>query len=428
MDKKEQNYILPSQLCVGIYVHLDLSWMQHPFALSSFKIKDESQVVTIQAMGLRRVRYDPLRSDCEPLLPDGTAYSAPPENVYFVPESLDNTDARVQRVRQLNQAISDCEKGFMRATNAARQALKKLSTHPQEAIAEAEALIDGMVDSIMTEGDVIIHAMDGSRLGDDTYFHPMNVTVLALMLAKSLGMNTDESRLLGLAALFHDAGKERLPDSVVMNSGQLSKVEQSILQQHSELGAAIARQAGLPERVALTMLQHHELNDGSGYPAGLKGTEIDPMARILALVEAYDQLCNPNNPADAMTPYGALSYLFASERKKYDGQTLNLLIKSLGVYPPGSIVLLNDGVYGVVVSVNPQKLLRPLIMLYDRRAERAVPNILDLGEDTDTSISKCLRAEQLPKGVADYLQCRQRLSYFFSTAKAAGDISEAVTT
>lgn len=421
MDNKEQHYILPSQLCVGLYVHLDLSWMHHPFALSSFKIKEQAQVTTIQGMGLSRVRYDPLRSDCQPLALDSSIAPPQPEKPVVIPEPEGSDDVRVIRARQLNQAINDCEKGFVKATGAARQISKHMESSPEEAAIEADILIKGMVDSLLTEGDVIIQAMDGSRLGDETYFHPLNVTVLSLMLAKSLDMTAEDSHCLGLAALFHDAGKSQVPDSVLMNPGPLTKAEQSLLQQHCQFGADLVRKAGLPERIAQIIMQHHECADGSGYPAGLRGDEIDPLARILSLVNAYDRLCNPNHHTEeAMTPYGALSYLFANERKKYDGPMLNLLIKSLGVYPPGSIVLLNDGIYGVVVSVNPQKLLRPFILLHDRRADRNSPNILDLGEETDTSISKCLRAEQLPKDVAEYLQCRQRLSYFFTTADITG--------
>jgi hypothetical protein len=102
---------------------------------------------------------------------------------------------------------------------------------------------------------------------------------------------------------------------------------------------------------------------------------------------------------------------------------LNTFIKALGVYPPGSIVLLNDGVYGIVVSVNPQKLLKPVVMVHDRHVERDTPEILDLGEETNTTINKCLHANQLPKDVADYLQCRQRLSYYFANATSGGDES-----
>ncbi len=114
----------------------------------------------------------------------------------------------------------------------------------------------------------------------------------------------------------------------------------------------------MPERVAQIIYQHHELADGTRYPKGLAATEMDPLARILSMVNIYDNLCNPVNVADAMTPYSALSNMFSNNRKRYDNALLNTFIKALGVYPPGSIVLLNDGVYGIVMSVNPQKVIK----------------------------------------------------------------------
>lgn len=413
--EKQQYYIYPDQLCIGLYVHLDIPWMQHPFALGSFKIRDEGQIKTLQGMGLERIRFDPLRSDTTPL-----AYGVAPQVDDEGEEALAGEDpgAGDEKRQAVHRSIINCEKKFAHATAIAREVARTLATNPREAVQRANVLMDEMVAEIVSNGEVIIQAMDGSRLGDDTYYHPLNVTVFSLMMAKSLKISAEDAKLLGLAALFHDVGKVDVPDSILMNSGPLSKSEKLLLQQHCQQGAEVARAAGLPERVAQIILQHHECMDGSGYPQGLAGEAIDPLARVLGLVNAYDNLCNPPNPEDAMTPYGALAYLFASERKKYDGPTLNLMIKSLGVYPPGSIVQLSDGVYGIVVLVNPQKLLRPFVMLHDKRAVRHTPNILDLGAETDTSISKCIRADQLPAEVSEYLQCRKRLSYYFSTEAA----------
>lgn len=418
MEEKEQHYLYPDQLCVGLYIHLDLSWMQHPFALSSFKIKDEGQIKTLQGMGLERIRFDPMRSDAVPL-PYGAPHQINTEEKRGkLTKGGAASDPATEKSQLLNRSILNCEKKFTHATETAREIIKTLTTHPEQAMASANQLVDEMVAEIVSNGDVIIQAMDGSRLGDETYYHPLNVAVLSLMMAKSLGIPPEEAKLLGLASLFHDIGKVGVPDTILMNSGPLSKSEKAMLQNHCQLSAEMVLEAGLPERVAQIILQHHECMDGSGYPNGLKSEEIDPLARVLGLVNAYDRLCNPANHEEAMTPYGALSYLFASERKKYDGPTLNLMIKSLGVYPPGSVVQLSDGVYGIVILVNPQKLLRPYIMLHDKRIERQTPNILDLGAEADTSISKCVRVDQLPPEVAEYLQCRKKLSYYFSTEGA----------
>lgn len=423
--KKQQYYIQPSQLCVGIYVHLDLSWMKHPFALSSFKIKNEAQITSILNMGLTRVRYDPARSDCEPLPLENDPAGQQRATEIRHSEPAEHLVVTAQ-IQKLDQTIKACEQDFIQATSATRQVLQLMENNPREAVAAADSLITGMVDSVLTNGDVIVQAMDGSRLGEETYSHALNVTVMSLMMAKSLDLARDDARQLGMAALFHDVGKARLPENIRKGGRHLDMVERALFQQHCEFGANMVREGGASWRLSQIIMQHHEMVDGSGYPLGLSGDAIDPLARILSMVGAYENLCNPFNPADAMTPYGALSYLFSNKRRKFDSLVLNQFIKSLGVYPPGSIVLLNDGVYGVVVSVNPSKLLRPCVMVHDRRFERDTPNIIDLGKDMNTSISKCVRNDQVPPEVVEYLQCRQRQSYFYRKEHKNTD-DEAIT-
>ena len=426
MTVHESQFITPDQLCIGLYIHLDVAWTRHPFAVSNFKIKDKEQIHTIRSLGLESIRYDSLRSDCAPLslesAPAATQLlseaSAAPTRVAFLSD----------QVKRTHQAIRESEQHFTYAIGAARQALHKIKARPDDALAEAESLINDMVGRAMLEDSAIVQYMDGSRFAEDAYFHPLNVTVLCLMMAKVLKLSVEDARCLGMAALFHDIGKIEVPSGVLMNHGSLNKAELALLHQHAEYGAniisGIKKTSGL-KRVAKLISQHHEYADGSGYPAKLKGAEIDALAGILSLANSYDHLCNPHNLAEAMTPYSALARLFSSERKKHDGSLLNVFIKMLGIYPPGSVVMLSDGSYGVVVSVNPQQLLRPIVMLHDKRMARDVPNILDLSEDEDVGINQCIHASQLPPEVASYLQCRQKLSYYFRAKQRAGEASTA---
>lgn len=412
MTDRDPQFISPAQLCVGLYVHLDVTWIRHPFALSHFKIKDEAQIHTIRALGLQQIRYDPLRSDCLPLSLESTPVAAQPDT----PQPSSRVIFVSERAQQTHQAILECEKQFLRANMVARLALHKVAFNPCEGMMEAEKLVNDMVNQALLDGSTIIQVMDNWRVGEETYHHPLNVTVLSLMMAKALKLSTEEARCLGMAALFHDLGKAEVPGSVLMKQGELNKAELSLLQQHAEYGANTIRNAGrngTSGRIANLIAQHHEYVDGTGYPAGLKGTEMDPLARILSLVNSYDNLCSPSKNAIAMTPYGALSHLFASERKKYDASLLNMFIKLLGIYPPGSVVKLSDGGYGIVVSANPQQLMRPLVMLHDKRVSRETPNFIDLSDVADTSIAECVRTDHLPKEVVDYLHCHHKSSYYF---------------
>jgi putative nucleotidyltransferase with HDIG domain len=308
--------------------------------------------------------------------------------------------------------MDENEKKFIIASDLARQATRNIQQSPQTSIAQASLIVDELVETALMEGDVAIHALNGNRSSDLNYQHSLNVTVLALMLAKSIEMSAEDARLLGMAAIFHDIGKAAVSDKILLKKDVLTKSEQSHFEQHCEAGARMAEQAGLSARIGKIILQHHEFSDGSGYPQKLQGEQTDPLARLLALVNTYDGLCNPHNIALARTPYEALAYMFANQRTKLDKPLLKCLIQALGIYPAGSVVQLSTGAHAIVVSSNPSKPLRPFVMLHDRLVKRQEPLIVDLRDEPSINISNCLRPNQLPAEVMHYLNPRQRISYF----------------
>ncbi len=415
MQTNQHHFIDVSQLQVGIYVHLDLGWMDHPFTLSNFKVKDEEQISIIKKTGLKKLRYDPKRSDCDPLPIKVDAPTSSVEHTASpsVVEAISNAaDTQNLRLKELHYAINECEKKFVNTSNIAKQVTRNILTDPTSSIEQAAVIINDMVDTALMEGDVAVHALNGNRSSDTHYVHPLNVTVLALIMAKSIEMSKEDARLLGMAALFHDIGKAEISDKILLKKDPLTKSEQAHYEQHSEIGARMAQEVGLPVRIGKVIFQHHEHADGSGYPKHLRGEQTDPLARLIALVNGYDNLCNPNNFALAKTPYEALAHMYANQRSKYDESLLKRLIKSLGIYPPGSIVQLSTGSYATVISVNPNKPLRPFVMLHDPLTDRLEPQIIDLREEPNISINACLRPNQLPVEVLAYLNPRKRISYF----------------
>lgn len=415
MDKTP-HYTTPDQLRVGMYIHLDLSWMDHPFSFSNFLIKDEQQLKQLRALGLKHIRFDPQRGigpaseEAEPTV------EAAPEPAPAPPADDVSKEAEAfhqLRLRAMHQAIHECDQQFSQAISQVKRIEREMLSNPPKCLEETRTLVDGMVDSLLSEGDIALHAMQSKNGGAEQFMHPLNVTVLALILAKASDMSAEDARSLGMGGLLHDIGKSRIPSRVTHNPDPLTRAETALLQQHSEFGAAFARDNGLPESVINIILQHHECCDGSGYPAHLKQEQIDPLARILAVANTYDNLCNPINPAEAMSPYEALAMMFARMRQKFDPDLLKLLIKTLGVYPPGSIVQLSDGRHGLVASVNPSKPMRPYVVIYAPDIPREKPLIINLGEESGLSIKLCLRHNQMPKEVLTYLSPGKRICYFF---------------
>lgn len=421
MKPESINVITPDQLRIGLYIHLDLGWMDHPFTFSNFKIRSEDQIAQIKALGLKQLRYDPLRSDCEPVEPPPAPTPATPasNNALSPPlgdEAIIDThteDFETRRLNELRKAVNECENKFIEAATAVTRIEREIHITPPKSMAEAHVLVDSMVESLLTESDVVLHAMNDRRGMAEQYSHALNVTVLSLILAKSLDMTEQEVKHLAMGALFHDIGKSQIPDRITRKTDPLTKSELALMQEHPGFGAKFAENFKLDPRVGLIISQHHECVDGTGYPKRLKGEEIDRLARIIAIVNVYDNLCNPLDITTAMTPYEALANMFSRQRTRLDPSILKLLIKSLGVYPPGSIVRLSSGDHGMVISVNPSKPLRPCVMLHLPDVPAKTPMLIDLGEEASLSITQCLRPAQLPKEALDYLSPGKHISYFF---------------
>jgi hypothetical protein len=183
---------------------------------------------------------------------------------------------------------------------------------------------------------------------------------------------------------------------------------------------------GLREGALAVVAQHHEMADGSGFPARLSLDRMAIGARIVSLINRYDNLCNPAQVAAALTPHEALSLIFAQTRTKFDATMLNAFIRMMGVYPPGSLVQLTDDRYATVVSCNSSRPLKPRVLVCDTRVPVEEALLLNLDGCTDLGIRRSLKATQLPAAARDYLSPRQRMVYFFEPVPAdAADMAEA---
>ena len=416
--------VTPDQLCVGLFVHLDLPWFSHPFSFNSFKIRTPEQIKTLRELGVRHFRYDPERSDTQPrsntLQPVVAPPPPPPPADPATSASLASKRERIARLAERKRKVVEVEKAFVKAAGVMRNISKNLFARPKECLEEVGELVNQLVVAFLDQPEVALHVMGEHPGGEETYFHGLNTSILAMMLAKELGFERASSQALGVGALLHDIGLADIPDRVARPRHELTAPERHLRELHCDYGVRIGRQIGLPEPVLRIIAQHHELADGSGYPKGLKGEQIDPLARIVSLVNYYDNLCNPADLAKAMTPHEALSLMFAQRRAKFDARALQVMIRCLGVYPPGSVVRLSNDALALVSSVNPQRPLRPWVTVFDPQVPRDEAIMLDLDEEPDINITKALRPIHLPPEVYEYLSPRKRVTYYFDADARQG--------
>ena len=423
-------YVSADQLRVGLYVFIDLPWFKHPFTLNSFRIGSEEQLRDVRALGEARFRYDPERSDA---CPEPLASTPPPVEPPAAPEEAPREEnpqlaAKHVRMRVLaehRRRIEQVDKAFLKSAGILRNLNRNLMSKPNETLQEMGRLVDQMVLAFLEHPEVTLHVMGEKCGGDETYSHGLNVSVLSMMLTKGLDFSPAQARVLGLGALLHDIGLMEVPDRVLKKRpDEYTKPERDLRAMYCEFGLRIGKQLGLSPDVLAIIFQHHEMADGSGYPLGVKLEKISMPARVVALVNFYDNLCNPLDLAQAMTPHEALSFMFGQRRNKFDAAILQQMIRCLGVYPPGSIVTLSNDAIAMVMSVNPAKPLRPWVMLYDEHVPKEEALLLDLEQETEVNIAKAVRPALLPPPTYAYLSPRKRVSYFFDSSAQPGQGGE----
>lgn len=409
-------YISPDQLCVGLYIQLDLAWWEHNFAFNNFKIKDAGQIKSLRALGLQRLRYDPERSDCEPLpLNDHTPISAPSAPANLTPQQQAAAE-RAEKLKALRKRLAQVDRRFIQAGQQIKALNQTLRSRPEEALKQAGEIVGGMVDTLLTGSGAVLHSIN-SKAAEEHYYHALNVTTLSLLLGRQLGLNSEDCHTLGLGALLHDIGKLQIPSKVLLKNEPLTRPEQQLLQLHCEFGLRMGQKLMFDDEVLRIIHEHHEYCDGSGYPRQLHEAGIARLSRLVCITNHFDNLCNPLNPRNALTPHEALALMFKHQQSRFDAVALKAFIRVMGVYPPGSLVALDDERFGIVLGMNPSIPLKPTLIVYDETIPKAEALIVDLEQEPTLSIAACMRPTQLPAAALEYLNPRQQVSYFVEPAQ-----------
>ncbi len=415
----EAQFIDVSDLRIGHYVYLDLGWMRHPFALNNFRITGQEQIDTIRQLGINRIRWSPERS-----VPEPTRVAAPADAAAAgkAAEQAAASEAQRRQRRELlddqRKRLESCERQFTSASRTYRQVIDIAQAQPEAARLQTEQVIDQMVNQLIGQEETAIRLLS-ENFGEKSSLHAVNVTTLSLLLGKTLGLDAKQLGELGMGALLHDIGKIVLPERLRWKDDKFNSAERHLYEEHVAQGAEIARAMRLPAAAQTVIAQHHELANGRGYPRKLAGEAIALPARIVSLVNHYDNLCNPANPTQAVTPHEALSLTFAQAKHQFDIDVLMPFIRMMGVYPPGSVIELNDGRFALVVSVNSSRPLRPNIIIHDARVPCDEALIVDLETMPQLGIRRSLKPLQLPRATFDYLSPRTRICYFFERAQLA---------
>jgi putative nucleotidyltransferase with HDIG domain len=326
--------------------------------------------------------------------------------------------ALMEQMKTRRDNAERIEKAFVDTANTLRNIEKNLYNHPVETLKETTRLVQQIADSILSAPELAIQVMGDKLGGEELYFHSLNVTMLSLMMAREVKLPIEVVGALGVGAMLHDIGHKEVPARILMKTEPLTLAERNFFELHPGYGVAIAKRMHLAPAALAIIGEHHELFDGTGYPAKVKGEAISLLSRIVVIANHYDELCNPVAVADALTPHEALSLMFAKLRSKFDPKLLKVFIRCLGVYPPGTIVQLSNGYLGMVSTVNTARPMKPIVVVYDAEVLKEEAILLDMDTETDLNIAKAIRPGQVPREVYNYLSPRKRVSYYFDASNS----------
>lgn len=261
---------------------------------------------------------------------------------------------------------------FLRATSAFQRhmEIRNISIQPARVEEIAHALLTdlqqhpGRVELLLQ-----IHAWN-----ERFFQHALNTAILAAVLAQQIHRNETLSRTMALGMMFHDCGTLLLPHEIFEKQGKLTDEERKIAAKHPLVGYLHVRENGiLPRDAAEIIYQHHERPDGKGYPQGLTEAHITPLARIAAVVEAFDAMTSLRSYARGATPEEAMKTILSQTGKAYDREAALALMQHITLYPVGTAVRLNTGECGLVTATNPGSPTRPIVRIFFGSDGRRVP-------------------------------------------------------
>ncbi|MFP4314832.1 MAG: HD-GYP domain-containing protein [Desulfovibrionales bacterium] len=347
--------ILVDDIRVGMFIRdTGISWTQAPYLYArEGLLTSQREIDAIRREGYLEAFVD-------------LARSTPEVQAAFKPQAKDIGESRSVPAQShsvpLEEEIVQARKVYAQTLQFARTFIQKARAGAAPSVSESEAFVGEMVDSALRNETALLNLFKLKNYDEYTYTHCVNVAVLAVVYGKYLELPQDELRLLGVAGLLHDIGKEHVPGTILNKPGRLTPSEFKIVQRHSREGHdMIQSQRGIHPRILRSIVEHHEKFNGNGYPEGLSGSSIDPFSSIISLADIYDALTSRRPYKEPMPLQKALKIIYAMREKDIQGEMVDGFVKCLGVYPVGSLVKLSDSSCALVIEIRPENLLRPKV-------------------------------------------------------------------
>jgi HD-GYP domain-containing protein (c-di-GMP phosphodiesterase class II) len=394
-----------SQLRVGMYIHdLDCSWIEHPFVRNRFLLTTEDEIRKIRSAKIRGVVID-----CGKGLDVNDAPT--------LAEARDQTESELQDLAAAKPQASTAQplqrtsmaEELQRAASIRRQAAGLVREVMQDArlgkaieLERVTPVVENITASILRNPGALLGLLRIKGKDDYTFLHSVSVCTLLVAFCRSRNMSEEITYQAGLGGLLHDTGKALVPDHILNKPGRLTEEEFEVIRRHPRDGHDILlKTPGIGPIPLDITLHHHERRDGSGYPEKLLADDISELAQMAAIVDVYDAITADRVYHKGMPAAEALRKIYEWSKFHFNPVLAQEFVRCVGIYPVGTLVMLESERLAVVVEPHESSLLTPKVnVFYDTRKEAYIrPETVDLARG-----DKILRHELPEKWRVDPMQ------------------------
>ncbi len=379
--------ITVNDLTLGMYVHeLCGSWMDHPFWKTRFLLDNPADLQTLHASAIRELWIDTgLGLDLQADVANAPAETLAERDERVEAELVAVAIAeipqpqRVELAAEVERAAAICGHAKQAVTAMFGEARMGNAVSSEE----LEPLVNEIAESVIRNPGALISLARLKTQDDYTYMHSVAVCGLMISLARQLGLDPRLTREIGLAGLVHDIGKAAIPLAILNKPGKLTDDEFDQVKSHPVAGHQMLVEGASTGEIPLDVcLHHHEKTDGSGYPHKLDASAISLYAKMGAVCDVYDAITSDRPYKAGWDPATAIRRMNEWSKGHFDAAVFQAFVKTVGVYPVGTLVKLESGLLAVVTEVNQQSLVKPIVKTFycTRRKKRLQPGFIDLAD------------------------------------------------
>jgi HD-GYP domain-containing protein (c-di-GMP phosphodiesterase class II) len=368
----------------GMFIaELDRPWLETPFALQGFVVRDTSEILYVSNY-VEHVYVD-------------AEYKGRPRSLKLDTEPT-AVDAR--QPLKLDEEFQRTKVSFENASDTLDKVFDSIRSGHHGDINAVQQAINPLIEGVFRNQEAVAALLRLKESGEYRYNHGVSMAVWAAILGRHIGLHIDELEKLSVGCAMCDVGMTQLPSELLDQEENLTPEQLRVIRAHPKMGAElVAKSKDIDFEILAIIENHHERMDGSGYPRGIRGATIPLLARIAGLVDTYDAMITPRPYARARTSHEATQELLDCQGVLFQESLVEQFVQAIGLFPTGTLIELNTGEVGIVVTQNDTRRLKPeVVIVLDADKEKLEKlKIVDLANQrVSTQGERWISRELLP--------------------------------